>query len=106
MGGFYCILECPLSKGQIWSNEGQYNDAKKKKTKIIGAPPSKWHQFERFKVFFWLVLLNINRVPQGIDPTIRTTPPRETKVGNIFDENDLETQDIPTSPKMQILIWR
>jgi hypothetical protein len=51
-------------------------------------------------------LLNINRVPQGIDPTIRTTPPRETKVGNIFDENDLETQDIPTSPKMQILIWR
>jgi hypothetical protein len=77
---------------------------KRRRPKIIGALPSKWHWFERF-VFFWVGIVKINGVPQGVDPRICTTP-RETKVGNIFDENDLETQDIPTSPKIQILIWR
>jgi hypothetical protein len=55
--------------------------------------------------FFLVGIVKINGVPQGVDPRICTIP-KETEVGNIFDENDLETQDIPTSPKMQILIWR
>jgi hypothetical protein len=42
---------------------------------------------ERFKVFFLVGIVKINRVPQGVDPRIRTTPPRETEVQNIFDEN-------------------
>lgn len=47
--------------------------------------------------FFLVGIVKVNGVPQGVDPRIHTTP-RETKVQNIFDENDLETQDIPTIP--------
>jgi hypothetical protein len=75
-------------------------ETKKKKTKLINAPPFDWPWFERFdNIFFDIAKINsmLNVIDQGVH-----VMNFETKVMNVNDEKYVQTPCVPSSFERQI----
>jgi hypothetical protein len=76
----------------------------KKKTEVIGAPPSDWPWFEGFdNIFFGTAKINgiLNAIDQGV-----CMMNSKTKVVNVSDEEDVQTLRMPSSCERQTLVFR
>jgi hypothetical protein len=76
---------------------------KKKKTEVIGAPPSNWPWFDRFdNIFFGIA--KINGISNTINQGVRVMN-FEIEVVNVSDEKDVQTLQMPRSLERQTHVF-
>jgi hypothetical protein len=81
-----------------------YETKKKKKTEVIGVPPSNYPWFDCFdNIFFGTT--KINGIPNTIDQGVCVMN-FEIEVVNVSDEKDVQTLQMPRSLERQTPVFR
>jgi hypothetical protein len=78
-------------------------EIKKKKTEVIGAPPSNWLWFEGFDNILSCTA-KINGIVSAINQGVHVMNSK-TEVVNVSDEEDVQTPRMPSSRERQTLMF-